>query len=218
MYKKFFKRFFDICLAFIGIVLTAIPMMLVAVLIKIDSPGEVLFKQQRIGYKGQVFNILKFRTMCVGAERIGSGVYSGKDDSRVTKIGKLLRATSIDELPQFFNILRGDMSFIGPRPPLTYHPWPIEEYTTQQLKMFDVRPGISGWAQVNGRKDVEWNRRIELNVWYIENLSFLLDLKILFLTFFKVLTNADNENTGATVISAEELIASQKKETVKSEK
>ena len=92
MYKKFFKRFFDICLAFIGIVLTAIPMMLVAVLIKIDSPGEVLFKQQRIGYKGQVFNILKFRTMCVGAERIGSGVYSGKDDSRVTKIGKLLRA------------------------------------------------------------------------------------------------------------------------------
>ena len=218
MYKKFFKRFFDICLAFIGIVLTAIPMMLVAVLIKIDSPGEVLFKQQRIGYKGQVFNILKFRTMCVGAERIGSGVYSGKDDSRVTKIGKLLRATSIDELPQFFNILRGDMSFIGPRPPLTYHPWPIEEYTTQQLKMFDVRPGISGWAQVNGRKDVEWNRRIELNVWYIENLSFLLDLKILFLTFFKVLTNADNENTGATVISAEELIASPKKETVKSEK
>ena len=92
MYKKFFKRFFDICLAFIGIVLTAIPMMLVAVLIKIDSPGEVLFKQQRIGYKGQVFNILKFRTMCLGAERIGSGVYSGKDDSRVTKIGKLLRA------------------------------------------------------------------------------------------------------------------------------
>lgn len=95
------------------------------------------------------------------------------------------------------------MSFIGPRPPLTYHPWTVDEYTDEQLHMFDVRPGITGWAQVNGRKTVEWNKRIELNVWYSRNVSFLLDLKILFMTVFKVFTNADNENVGETVSQKE---------------
>lgn len=179
-------------------------MLIIAVLIKIDSPGPVLFKQQRIGYKGKVFNILKFRSMCVGAEHTGSGVYSGEGDTRVTKIGNILRKTSLDEIPQFFNTLVGDMSFIGPRPPLTYHPWPIEEYSEEQLRMFDTRPGITGWAQVNGRKGVEWNKRIELNVWYVDNVSFLLDLKIVFMTIFKVFSNADNENTTATVVKQSE--------------
>ena len=197
MYKIFFKRFFDIVFSLLGIIVTIIPMAIIALCIKFESKGEVIFKQKRIGKGGRVFNIYMFRSMCVGAEK--SGVYSDGKDSRVTRVGKILRATSLDEIPQFFNVLFGHMSFIGPRPPLTYHPWPIEEYTEEQKRMFDVRPGISGWAQVNGRKDVEWHKRIELNVWYVENLSFMLDMKILFLTIFKVFTNADNENSGETV-------------------
>ena len=141
--------------------------------------------------------------MHVGAEHQGSGVYSAKGDTRVTRIGNILRKTSLDEIPQFFNILKGDMSFIGPRPPLTYHPWPFEEYTEEQRKMFDVRPGITGWAQVHGRKGVEWHKRIELNVWYVENISLWLDIKIVWLTVWKVLSNADNENTEATVVNTE---------------
>jgi lipopolysaccharide/colanic/teichoic acid biosynthesis glycosyltransferase len=187
----------------IGISVLALPMLLIAILVKIDSRGPVLFKQKRIGYKGKVFEIWKFRTMCVGAEQMGSGVYSGKGDSRVTRVGNILRKTSLDEIPQLFNTLVGSMSFIGPRPPLTYHPWPIEEYTDEQRRMFDVRPGITGWAQVNGRKGVEWNHRIELNVWYVDHVSLWLDIKILFLTVWKVVSNADNENTEATVVKAE---------------
>lgn len=200
MYKHFFKRLIDIIISLIGISVLALPMLIIAIIIKIDSKGPVLFKQKRLGKGGRVFNIYKFRSMCVGAEQMGSGVYSGKGDSRVTRVGKFLRATSLDEIPQFFNILFGHMSFVGPRPPLTYHPWPIEQYTEEQLKMFLVRPGVTGWAQINGRKAVEWNRRIELNVFYVENLTMWLDIKILFLTVFKVLKNSDNENVGATVI------------------
>ncbi len=213
MYRHFLKRFFDIILAVIGILLAGIPMLIVALCVKLDSPGPVLFKQNRIGKGGKVFKIYKFRSMCVGAEK--GGVYSDNKDSRVTRVGKILRATSLDELPQFFNVLFGHMSFIGPRPPLTYHPWPLEEYTDFQRRMFEVRPGITGWTQTHGRKDVEWHRRIELNVWYVDNLSLWLDIKILFLTVFKVLTNADNENKGATVVSQND---SQDKEPVGSEK
>lgn len=199
MYTRFFKRVIDIVLSVIGIIICLIPMIITAIAIKIDSPGPVLFRQKRIGYKGKVFEIYKFRSMCQGAEHTGTGVYSGADDMRVTRVGKIIRATSIDELPQLFNIIKGDMSFIGPRPPLTYHPWPIEEYTEEQLHMFDARPGITGWAQVNGRKGVEWHKRIELNCWYVDNMSLWLDIKILFTTFFKVLKNEDNVNVGATL-------------------
>ena len=199
MYKRFLKRFFDVIISLIGILVAAIPMLLIALVIKCDSKGPVIFKQERLGYKGKVFNILKFRTMTVGAEKTGSGVYSFKGDSRVTRFGRILRATSLDELPQMFNILKGEMSIIGFRPPLTYHPWKIEDYTPEQLRMFDVLPGLSGWAQVNGRKNVEWNRRIELNVWYVDNISFLLDVKIFFKTILSVLKNSDNENKGQTV-------------------
>ena len=211
MYKSFFKRLFDVVLSLMGITICIIPMAIIAVIIKLDSPGSILFKQKRIGYKGKVFEIWKFRSMCVGAEQKGTGVYSEKGDPRITRVGNILRKTSLDELPQFFNILAGSLSFIGPRPPLTYHPWPIEEYTTQQKRMFDVRPGITGWAQVNGRKTVEWNRRIELNVWYVDNVSFGLDLKILWLTVWKVLSNEDNENAGATVVKTQ---VAEEKETV----
>lgn len=193
------KRFLDVTASFLGLVLLSPLMLAVSILIKIDSRGPVIFRQKRIGRNGKVFEIYKFRSMCVGAEKTGSAVYSGKGDARVTRIGKILRATSIDELPQLLNILKGEMSFVGPRPPLTYHPWKYEEYTDFQKRMFEVRPGITGWAQVNGRKDVEWHKRIELNVWYVDHMSLLLDIKIMFMTAFKVLTNADNENSGATV-------------------
>lgn len=142
--------------------------------------------------------------MVQNAEHTGSGVYSEKDDIRVTKIGRILRAMSIDELPQAFNLLKGDMSLIGPRPPLTYHPWTIDKYTDEQKRMFEVRPGITGWAQVNGRKAVEWNKRIKMNVWYVDHLSMWLDIKILFMTILKVFINADNENIGATVVNENE--------------
>ena len=201
MYKNIVKRFLDCLISVFVIIIGAIPMLIVAILIKCESPGSAIFKQQRIGKSGKVFNILKFRSMIKDAEHTGSGVYSSASDSRVTKIGKFIRATSIDELPQFFNILKGDMSLIGPRPPLTYHPWPYGQYTDEQKKMFEVRPGITGWAQVNGRKEVEWNKRIALNIWYVNNISFMLDCKILFMTVFKVITNADNENIGKTVTS-----------------
>lgn len=199
---KYVKRGLDILFSGMMLLVGAIPLLIVAVIIRLDSEGPALFRQKRLGANGKVFEILKFRSMIQNAEHIGTGVYSGKGDARVTRVGKIIRATSIDELPQLINILKGEMSFIGPRPALTYHPWSFEEYTEHQKRMFDVRPGITGWAQVNGRKDVPWPRRIELNIWYVENMSFLLDVKIFFMTIFKVFTNADNENTKETAINS----------------
>ena len=194
-----FKRAMDIIIAAAGLIITSPVLLITAILIKLDSPGPILFMQERIGKDGKVFRIAKFRSMRTGAEHTGSGVYSGKNDARVTRVGRVIRATSIDELPQLYNILKGDMSLIGPRPPLTYHPWTIDQYTEEQFHMFDVRPGITGWAQVHGRKDVEWNKRIRLNVWYVRHISFRLDVKIFFMTIIKVLRNEDNENVGETV-------------------
>lgn len=197
MYKNNIKRLIDVILSVLAIVVLSWLYLIIAILIKCTSKGPVLFKQDRIGKDGKVFQIYKFRSMKVGAEK--SGVYSDNKDPRVTGVGRFIRATSIDELPQLFNILKGDMALIGPRPPLTYHPWKWEEYSGFQKRMFEVRPGITGWAQTHGRKDVEWNRRIELNVWYVDHVSFGLDFKIFWLTIFKILSNADNENKGETV-------------------
>lgn len=199
-YRDKWKRIIDLAICVPICVLAVVPMTITAIAIKLDSPGSVLFRQKRLGLNGKEFEILKFRSMCNNAEFSGSGVYSNASDSRVTRVGKVIRATSIDELPQLVNIIRGDMSLIGPRPPLTYHPWPIDEYTEEQKRMFAVRPGITGWAQTHGRKDVEWHHRIELNVWYVDHVSFLLDLKIFFDTILKVLSNADNENKSATLV------------------
>lgn len=199
MYKKILKRLIDLCLSMIGIILFSPIILVIAIFIKIDSKGPIVFKQVRLGLEGKEFNIYKFRTMVVNAEKMEGGVYTNGNDFRVTKIGKILRATSLDEIPQFFNILKGDMSFIGPRPPLNYHPWIIEKYTKKQKKMFCVRPGITGYAQINGRKDVEWNKRIKMNVWYVENMSFILDIKIACMTVIKVLKNENNINKKNTV-------------------
>ena len=193
----FFKRVFDISCSFIAIVLLLFPMLVIGIIIKCDSKGPIFYKQERIGKHGKIFKMLKFRSMVVGAE--AQGVYSNDKDNRVTKFGKILRKTSLDELPQLINVLKGEMSFIGPRPPLTYHPWTFDKYSKEQLKMFDLRPGLTGWAQINGRKEVEWHKRIDLNIWYVEHISFGLDFRIFFLTIFKIIKNEGNENTRKTV-------------------
>ena len=201
LYRSIIKRGLDLLLSFLALVLLSPVFLVTALAVLLESGRPVIFRQDRIGYKGKVFRMYKFRSMVQNAEHTGSGVYSEDGDERVTKVGRVLRALSIDELPQVINIIKGDMSLIGPRPPLTYHPWTIDKYTPEQLHMFDVRPGITGWAQINGRKAVEWHRRIELNNWYVDHLSFPLDCKILFTTVYKVLSRADNVNKGSTVKS-----------------
>ena len=197
MYAKI-KRLLDIMFSFIGIVVVSPVLAIVALAVKLDSKGPVIFKQERLGKDGKVFLIYKFRSMCVGAEKMGSGKYSFKGDSRITRVGKIIRATSLDELPQFFNIIKGDMSFIGPRPTLTYHPWKLEEYTDFQRRRFEVRPGITGLAQVNGRKKIDWVDRIKYDVEYVDNMSLALDCKILFKTVVNVFMMKDNRNDGKT--------------------
>lgn len=204
LYKNGLKRAFDFLFALMVLLIIWPILLIVAIIIKLESPGPAIFKQTRLGRYGKPFTIYKFRSMCVGAEKKGTGQYSMKGDPRVTKVGCVIRALSIDELPQLVNIIKGDMSLIGFRPPLTYHPWPFEEYTEEQKKMFDVRPGVTGWAQIHGRKDVMWEDRIELGIYYAENVSFILDLKIFFITIWKVLSNADNENTDKKTVETKE--------------
>jgi undecaprenyl phosphate N,N'-diacetylbacillosamine 1-phosphate transferase len=196
------KRFFDITVSSAGLAAISPLLLAVAAAIKLESKGPVIFKQDRLGMNGKVFKIYKFRSMCVDAEK--GGVYEKKQDPRVTKVGKLIRKTSIDELPQFVNIIKGDMAIIGPRPTLTYHPWPLEKYTEEQKKRFNVRPGVTGLAQVNGRKDVPWDKRIEYDVAYVNKLSFFFDLKIFFKTILKVLTMKDNINVAETVTAGKD--------------
>jgi lipopolysaccharide/colanic/teichoic acid biosynthesis glycosyltransferase len=199
IYSSVIKRGLDLLISVLALLVLSPLILVCSLVILLDSGRPVLFKQDRIGYKGKVFRIYKFRSMVQNAEHTGSGVYSDKNDARVTRVGRFIRATSLDELPQLINILRGDMSCIGPRPPLTYHPWPIEEYTDAQRRMFEVRPGVTGWAQIHGRKDVEWHKRIRMNVWYVDHCSFRLDTIIFFATILKVITGADNENKGETL-------------------
>lgn len=198
-YKKI-KRTLDVVVSVAGLSSLCLPMAIVAVAIKAESKGPVIFKQERLGLNGKAFYIYKFRSMCVGAE--AGGVYETKGDCRVTKVGRFIRKTSIDELPQFVNIIKGDMSIIGPRPTLTYHPWPIEYYTQEQLKRFHVRPGVTGWAQVNGRKDLPWEKRIEYDVEYVEKLSFVFDFKIFLKSIIGVIAMKDNINVKETVKSS----------------
>jgi len=156
------------------------PMMLgIAIWIKLDSKGPVLFKQERVGKNRKLFTILKFRTMAEGSEK--TGFHVTENDSRITIPGNLLRKISLDELPQLFNIFIGDMSIIGPRPTLKYQ---VDEYTDFQKRRLEVRPGVTGWAQVNGRNSLSWPERIKFDVWYVDNYSFWLDMKILYKTVF----------------------------------
>ncbi len=150
-----------------------------AIAIKLEDGGPVLFRQTRVGKDGKDFELLKLRTMVVDAEEKGAGYAIDAGDSRITRVGSILRRTSIDELPQLLNVVRGEMSLIGPRPTLRYQ---VEKYTARQHKRLDVRPGLTGWAQIHGRATLPWNERIELDVWYVENRSPRVDLKILLRT------------------------------------
>lgn len=190
MYRHFMKRFLDIVLSVLCLLLLSPVYLACAIAVAVDSKGPVIFRQERLGRGGRVFIMYKFRTMQTDTEHTGSGVYSNSSDPRLTRTGRILRKTRLDELPQAVNILKGDMSLIGPRPPLTYHPWPLPMYTPEQLRMFEVRPGITGWTQIHGGRSIEWHRRIEMNVWYVNHLSFGLDLKIFFRTFAKMSDNS----------------------------
>ena len=191
------KRFFDITISLLGLIALLPLFLIIALAIKLDAPGPVIYKQKRLGLKAEPFTIYKFRSMRLGAEK--GGVYEAENDPRVTRVGRLLRRTSINELPQFVNIIKGDMSLIGPRPVLPFHPWPLEQYTEEQKQRFRVRPGVTGWAQVSGRKNLMWDRRIEYDLEYIKDLSFSLDLKIFLKSIVRVLSMADSYNVGETV-------------------
>lgn len=188
MYKGV-KRALDITFSIVGTAVTSPILLAVAAAVKLDSKGPVIFKQERLGKAGKVFEMYKFRSMCVGAEHMGTGQYSYKGDSRVTRVGKVIRATSLDELPQFINILKGDMSFIGPRPLIP------EESHIRDLRreygVYSVRPGVTGWAQVNGRDCLSDEEKASYDREYIERRSLAFDTKIFFCTIKVVLTGKD---------------------------
>lgn len=171
------KRVFDLICTLLIIVIISPILIVTAIAVKISSPGEVIFKQQRIGLHGKVFFMFKFRSMVENAEKKGPGMFVEKNDPRITTVGMILRKTSIDELAQLFNVLRGEMSLVGPRPAPLHH---LPKYDGRQRKRLEIRPGITGWAQVNGRVALYWPERIEMDLWYVENYSLWLDLKILF--------------------------------------
>jgi lipopolysaccharide/colanic/teichoic acid biosynthesis glycosyltransferase len=164
-----------------------------AVAIKLEDGGPVLYRQRRVGKDGVEFELLKLRTMVVGAEKMGAGFAVNEGDSRITRVGRLLRRLSLDELPQLWNVVRGDMSLIGPRPTLAYQ---VERYTPRQRRRLEVKPGITGWAQVHGRAKLPWSERIELDVWYVEHRSAWLDLKILAKTPFALFGGTYKGATG----------------------
>ena len=170
------NRAADIALAGLGLVLASPVLAGAALAIKVEDGGPVLFRQTRVGKDGEDFALFKLRTMVVDAERQGAGYAVDRGDSRITRVGRFLRRTSIDELPQLWNVVRGDMSVIGPRPTLRYQ---VDRYTERQRRRLVVKPGITGWAQIHGRATLPWAERIELDVWYVEHRSPRLDLKIL---------------------------------------
>lgn len=182
------KRLIDIIGSLVGITLFSPIFLLVILAIKGTSRGPVFFLQERLGLRGEVFRIIKFRSMVVNAERMGEGLrVKSSGDQRITRVGKILRATSMDELPQFFNVLKGDMSLVGPRPPVVYYPYDgYENYPDWGKKRFEMKPGITGYAQVKVRNSASWDHRIRLDIRYVENFSLLFDIKILMATVIKV--------------------------------
>jgi lipopolysaccharide/colanic/teichoic acid biosynthesis glycosyltransferase len=177
-----------------GALLVASPLLALAALaVKLEDGGPVLYRQTRVGRNGVDFELLKLRTMVVGAETMGAGLAVNRGDSRITRAGRLLRKLSLDELPQLWNVVRGEMSVIGPRPTLRYQ---VEQYDDRQRHRLDVKPGITGWAQVNGRATLPWADRIELDVWYVEHRSALLDLWILARTPFALFGGTYKGDTG----------------------
>ncbi len=173
------KRAIDIVLAFCGSVLSAPVVALLAVAVRLESPGHPIYRQTRVGKDGQPFSIYKLRTMVRGAEFTGAGLAIQEGDDRITRLGAWLRRYSLDELPNLWNVVRGEMSIVGPRPTI---PVQVEQYTQRQRGRLAVKPGITGWAQINGRASLPWPERIELDLWYVEHYSLALDLRILLRT------------------------------------
>jgi lipopolysaccharide/colanic/teichoic acid biosynthesis glycosyltransferase len=181
------KRALDITVAAFGIVLTSPFLLAAAIAIKLESRGPVIFRQERVGRNERSFQIHKFRTMVQDAHLLGPGYLVSKGDPRITRVGAFLRRWSLDELPQLWTILRGDMSIVGPRPTLRYQ---VDQYTDVQHRRHEVLPGVTGWAQIRGRNGLTWPERIELDVWYVDHRSLALDLRILVKTF-SVITKPD---------------------------
>ncbi len=183
---KLIKRMLDFFCSLFALILLSPVMVIAAILIKLDDGGPAVFRQKRPGKDGKVFEVYKFRTMTVRTEDKNGKPLS--DMERMTKIGRILRKTSIDELPQFINVLKGDMSFIGPRPLLCEY---LDLYSPHQARRHEVRPGISGWAQVNGRNAISWEEKFDYDVYYVDNISLFLDIKILFKTVVNIFKGSD---------------------------
>ena len=178
------RRAFDVVVAGTAL-LVASPLLIVAVVaIRLESRGSPIYRQRRVGKDGRAFDVLKLRTMVTGAEHMGAGLAVSEGDARITRVGRLLRRTSLDEVPNLVNVLRGDMAIVGPRPTV---PVQVDRYTERQRGRLAVKPGITGWAQVNGRTELPWDERIELDLWYIEHRSWRLDLRIIWRTARMVL-------------------------------
>jgi sugar transferase EpsL len=180
MYTKTFKRLIDFTLVGLGLIILSPFLLIVALLVRVKLGSPVLFCQERPGYKGEIFMMYKFRTMTNAKDADGQLL---PDADRLTAFGKFLRSTSLDEFPELFNVLKGDMSLIGPRPLLVQY---LDRYNNEQFRRHEAKPGITGWAQINGRNAIGWDEKFKLDVWYVDNQSFWLDCKILFLTFGKV--------------------------------
>jgi lipopolysaccharide/colanic/teichoic acid biosynthesis glycosyltransferase len=173
------SRIFDMAIAGILLLVTS-PLLLAALIaIRLESKGSPIYKQQRVGKDGAVFELLKLRTMVTGAEHIGAGLAVNEGDPRITRVGAILRRFSLDELPNLINVLQGDLAVVGPRPTIQAQ---VEQYTDRQRRRLEVKPGITGWAQVNGRASLPWHERIELDIWYVDHRSLWLDVKILAMT------------------------------------
>ena len=177
---KLIKRLFDILFSLLVLTMLSPVFLIVALLVRINLGSPILFTQERVGLNNKIFKMYKFRTMKDGKDKNGNLL---PDSERLTKFGKILRSTSLDELPEFINILKGDMSIIGPRPLLIEY---LPLYSNEQIKRHNVLPGLTGWAQINGRNAISWREKFKLDVWYVENWSIKLDIKIFFLTIYKV--------------------------------
>ena len=170
------SRLLDIVLGGLGLLVSVPVLVVAAIAIRLESPGSPFYRQLRIGKDGEPFELLKLRTMVPGAEHVGAGLAVNEGDPRITRVGALLRRFSLDEVPNLVNVLRGEMAVVGPRPTIKAQ---VDQYTPRQRRRLEVKPGITGWAQVNGRASLPWDERIELDIWYVENRSFALDLRIL---------------------------------------
>ncbi len=173
------RRLFDVVVASVALLVTSPVLLAAIVAIRLETPGHPIYRQRRIGKDGRPFDMLKLRTMVAGAESMGSGLAVNEGDPRITRVGAFLRRFSIDELPNLVNVLKGDMAIVGPRPTVQVQ---VQQYTERQRGRLAVRPGLTGWAQVNGRAKLRWDERIELDLWYIEHRSWRLDLRILLRT------------------------------------